>query len=309
MKKIEIARLDSMSRAPLVIDGYLFKGSDPHAPTLAVVGAMEGGTILPLYTAARFIDFLKQVGNGRIRGDILVIPSVNHYALNINERFWPLDKTDINMMFPGYGEGETTQRIAHKIFEAIKGYTYGVSLETRGDLSSCIPYVSLLQSGYENMEVAKKFGLQVIYHKELYSTETVSLQYNWQLWGTKASSIVCPSSESIEDVGSNRILEALIRFASKTKILRYQMLNGYESTVVLKKNVKIIKTPKSGIFIPRKKAGAQVAKGELMGHIIHSLEGNIIHEFLSPSAGMISCYHRQGLIFEKAVAFRIIKNT
>ena len=310
MKKIEVLRLSSMSRAPLVIHGYFFKGNNPKAPTLAIVGAMEGVSIIPLYTAARLVDFLKQMEESqKIYGDILVIPSINHYALNINERFWPLDKTDINMMFPGYSEGETTQRIAHKVFEAIKGYTYGVSLETRGDLSSCIPYVSLLQSTYEDLPTAKKFGLQVIYHKEMRSTETVSLQYNWQLWGTKACTIVCPSTEAIEDVGSNKVLEALIRFASKTKILRYKMINGYESSIVLKKNVKIIKAPKSGIFIPSKKAGALVVKDEVLGHIINSLEGNVLYEFLSPANGMISCYHKQGLIFEKAVAFRIVKST
>ena len=52
--------------------------------------------------------------------------------LNIGKRFWPLDNTDINMMFPGYELGKT-QRIAKKSFDAISGYDYGIILERRPD--------------------------------------------------------------------------------------------------------------------------------------------------------------------------------
>ncbi len=44
----------------------------------------------------------------------------------IKKRFWSIDNTDINRMFPGYDKGETTQRIAAGIFEKIKDYKYGI---------------------------------------------------------------------------------------------------------------------------------------------------------------------------------------
>ena len=115
MEKIEILKIESLSRAPLVVEGYLFKGSNPKAPRVAIIGAMEGDSILPLYCASSLVDFFKnKIEEEKIKGDILIIPSINHYALNIGKRFWPLDNTDINMMFPGYEFGETTQRIAKK---------------------------------------------------------------------------------------------------------------------------------------------------------------------------------------------------
>ena len=39
------------------------------------------------------------------------------------------------MMFPGYELGETTQRIAKKVFDAISGYDYGIILERRPECS------------------------------------------------------------------------------------------------------------------------------------------------------------------------------
>ena len=38
MEKIEILRIESLSRDPLVIEGYLFKGTNPKASKVAIVG-------------------------------------------------------------------------------------------------------------------------------------------------------------------------------------------------------------------------------------------------------------------------------
>ncbi len=310
MKKIEILRITSLNRAPLVVEGYLFEGTNPDAPSVAVIGAMEGKTILPLYTASKLVDFLKNtlIDSENILGNILIIPSINHYALNINERFWPLDKTDINMMFPGYGEGETTQRIAKRLFDAISSYTHGVILETREDLATCIPYIKLFKSGYEDIKNAKKFGYRIVHHKDLKPTDTASLQYNWQLWGTKAYSVMCPNETQIDMNSSNKVLEGIISFLSKNKIIKYKILNGYQSTVVTSDDIEVVKTPKSGIFIPTKQIGAHVVKDETIGKIVHAIEGEVIHRILAPNNGVIACQYKNGLIFENAVAFRIVKS-
>ncbi len=308
MKKIEILKLTSLSRAPMIIEGYLFEGNDPKAPGVAIVGAMEGSTIVPLYSTSRLVDFLKtKLAPEKIRGNILVVPSVNHYALNIDERFWPLDKTDINMMFPGYGEGETTQRIAKKLFDALQGYDYGLILETRHDLSTCIPYARLFKSGYEDIESARSLGYRIVHHCEIESIDTVSLQYNWQLWGTKACSIVCPSDTQVQTESAEAVLEGMVNFLSANGIIEYDVLKGYDSTLITRERIEIVNTPQSGIFIPVKKPGTYVTKDEPIGKIVHALEGNISHRFTAPCDGLITCCYKNSLIFENAVAFRIAR--
>ena len=308
MEKIEILRIESLSREPLVVEGYLFKGTNPKAPKIAIIGAMGGDSILPLYCASTLVDFFNnKVKKEKIKGDIFIIPSINHYALNIGKRYWPLDNTDINMMFPGYEGGETTQRIAKKVFDALNGYDYGIILEKRHDTAVCLPYIKLYKSGYEDLEAAKKFGFKLIHHRVMKSIDSVTLQYNWQLWGTKAFSIICPSINQVDKKTANQINQAIIRFMDKTKILNYHIFNGYESTVMDRKIINVVKAPKSGIFIPTEIPGNYVSKNQIIGEVVHSLEGNVIHQFLAPCNGMITCYYANSLIFENAVAFRIAK--
>ena len=308
MEKIEVLRIESLSRAPLVVEGYLFKGTNSKAPKVAIVGAMEGDSILPLYCASTMVDFFKnKIDKEKIEGDVLIIPSINHYALNIGKRFWPLDNTDINMMFPGYELGETTQRIAKKVFDAISGYDFGIILERRPDPATCLPYIKLFKSGYEDLESAKKFGFKMIHHRTMRSIDTVTLQYNWQLWGTKAFSIMCPSDNQVDKKIASQINQAMIRFMDKTKIIDYHIFNGYESTVIDRNSIAVVKSPRSGIFISKELPGNYVSKDQVIGEIVHSLEGDVIHQFLAPCNGMVTCFYSNSLIYEHAVAFRIAK--
>ena len=308
MEKIEILRIESLSRAPLVVEGYLFKGTNPKSPKIAIVGAMEGKSILPLYCASTMVDFFKnKIDKKEIKGDVLIIPSINHYALNIGKRFWPLDNTDINMMFPGYELGETTQRIAKKVFDAISGYDFGIILERRPDPATCLPYIKLFKSGYEDLIGAKKFGFKMIHHRTMKSIDTVTLQYNWQLWGTKAFSIICPSDMQVDKKVASQINQAMIRFMDKSKIINYHIFNGYESTIIDRNSIDVVKSPRSGIFISKELPGNYVSKDQVIGEIVHSLEGNVIHQFLAPSNGMVTCFYSNSLIYEHAVAFRIAK--
>ena len=194
-----------------------------------------------------------------------------------------------------------------KIFDAIQGYDYGIILERRPDPVTCIPYVKLYKSGYEDILGAKKFGFKMIHHRTMKSIDTVTLQYNWQLWGTKAYSVMCPSGNFVNKEMANEIIQAMLRFMDKSKIINYHIFNGYESTLIERNSIDVVKSPKSGIFIPSELAGNYVSKGQIIGEIVDSLEGNVTYQFKSPCDGMITCYYSNSLIYEHAVAFRLAK--
>ena len=109
--------MSSPYRDEFRINGYWFGEGEK---TVAIVGAMRGDEIQQQYICARLIQRLTVIeAEGRITQGkrILVIPSCNPFSMNVARRFWTMDNTDINRMFPGYDKGETTQRIAAAIFK------------------------------------------------------------------------------------------------------------------------------------------------------------------------------------------------
>lgn len=305
MKRIEILNFKSPNRAPLKVEGFLF-GEESKGPSLAIVGAMSGDHINQLYVASRLVDYLRQKEEeGKIAGKILVIPAVNTYALNMGETFWPLDKTDINMMFPGYAQGETTQRIAAELFGALQGYDYGVILEGRRDQGMCLPYVKLIQSGYEDLDAAHDFGMRFIHYRPHSPIETVMLQYNWQLWGTKAFSIVFGKNGSIDHDVSQEVSGALIRFMSKHRLLSLRVFDGYQSNIIEPDKIVVLKASRAGIFDSAFSCGSTVEKGDVLGRITDALSGEKLEKIIAPVGGVLTCQYSYPLIFQNSIAFRI----
>lgn len=305
MKRIEILTFKSPNRAPLKVEGFVF-GETSKGPSLAIVGAMSGDHVNQLYVASRLVEYLRQKEEeGKIAGKILVIPAVNTYALNMGETFWPLDKTDINMMFPGYAQGETTQRIAAKLFESLQGYDYGIILEGRRDQGMCLPYVKLIQSGYEDLETAHDLGMRFIHHRPHTPIETVMLQYNWQLWETKALSVVFGKNGSIDPITSKEVHGSLVRFMSKRGMLDVPVFQGFSSNVIEPEHITVLKASHAGIFESLVSCGTTIEKGDTLGRIIDALSGEKREKIVAPIGGVLTCQYASPLIFQNSIAFRI----
>lgn len=129
MQKKIIYELNALYREPMRVVGYAFGDCGDREKSVCVVGSMRGNEVQQMYACSRLIQRLKKLEEQRAVAEgksILVIPCVNSYSMNIGKRFWSTDNTDINRMFPGYSEGETTQRIAAGVFEAVKDYQIGI---------------------------------------------------------------------------------------------------------------------------------------------------------------------------------------
>ena len=50
-------------------------------------------------------------------------------------------------MFPGYDQGETTQRIAAGVFDIVKEYTYGVQLASFYMPGAFVPHGRMMKTG------------------------------------------------------------------------------------------------------------------------------------------------------------------
>lgn len=310
LKKELLFEFKSPSRDSLKVYGFRFIPNSKKKPKnkVAIVAAMNGDELNQLYLASKLVNYLTkqdEQNSDFLQTEILIVPSVNHFALNMTQRYWPLDKTDINMMFPGYELGETTQRIAAKLFQKLQGYKYGIILEDRKDKAVCIPYVKILESGYEDIELSKAFGLKFVHLKEVSPTDTGTLQYNWEIWNTKAFSLVYGSKASINEDHYKIAFDAMLRFLSKIKAINIKVLNNFDSNIVRREQIDVLKAKQSGIFEPICKVGDIVKKEQLIGTISDSLNGEIIDEIKSPADGVITCMYSFPLIFQNSVSFRI----
>ena len=306
MHKDLLFELPSGYRDHMKIHGYHFGGEEK---TACVVGAMRGNEVQQLYVCSQLVKALKELeGKGRIaKGKgILVIPCCNSASMNIGRRFWAMDNTDINRMFPGYDQGETTQRIAAGVFEAVKDYTYGLQLASFYMPGDFIPHVRLMDTGYQNTGLANLFGLPYVVVRKPRPYDTTTLNYNWQIWNTNAFSVYTKETASIDEDSARQAVQAILRFLTRMGILRMSIHGGYIATTIKEEDMRAIHAGCAGIYRRCGRPGDAVAAGQVLGEIIDPCEGQVLQEIKAPCSGVLFFAQQDPLVMEKAILFKMI---
>ena len=199
MKREILFRLQSLYRDDLRVTGFRFGEGEKAA---CIVGALRGNEVQQMYVASQLVrrlSRLEEQGKLTPGREILVVPSVNHFSMNIGKRFWSLDNTDVNRMFPGYLQGETTQRIAAKLFEQISTYQYGIQFASFYMPGNFLPHVKMMDLGLQSSAMGCSFGLPYVLVRNPRPYDTTTLNYNWQVWETKAFSVYTTATDSIDE--------------------------------------------------------------------------------------------------------------
>ncbi len=307
MRKAEIFSMDSPYRETLKITGYTFGHGQKSA---CIIGSMRGNEVQQLYICSQIIRKLKKLeACDSIVADkeILVIPSVNHHSMNIGKRFWPVDNTDINRMFPGYDQGETTQRIAAGVFQQAKDYDYGIQFASFYMPGDFIPHVRMMDTGKQNTSLAGLFGLPYVVVRKPRPIDTTTLNYNWQIWDTNAFSVYTTETDFIDEVSARQAVAAVLRFLTRMGILKYHSHNGYIATVIGEEELTSVRTTMGGIYRRLCHPGDEIHMGEPLAEIVHPYEGNVISTVLSPTEGIVFFTHKKPLVTENEVICKIIR--
>lgn len=307
MEQKTIFELEAIYRDNFRVTGFQFGG---NKKSVAIVGSMRGNENQQLYACSLLIKKLKSLEEkGKIskKKGVLVIPCCNPYSMNVKKRFWTIDNTDINRMFPGYDQGETTQRIAAGVFDTVKDYDFGIQFASFYMPGQFLPHVRIMKTGMEDVERAKSFGFPYVVLHAPRPFDTATLNYNWQIWETKAFSIYTTDTVKINKYSAREAVEGILNFLSEEGIIQYHKYSGYNSRVVESANMIPVRANKSGFFESMVNVGDEVYKGQLLAEIIDVYTANTIDRLVSPEDGVVSFIHDEALAYANTAVIKIIK--
>lgn len=307
MEKLTIFEIPALYRDDFRITGYRFGKGEK---SVVIVGSLRGNEYQQIYMCSMLVKRLKeyeQQGKLDETKEILVIPSLNPYSMNIGKRFWPTDNTDINRMFPGYALGETTQRIAAGVFEQVSEYPVGIQFASFYMPGIYIPHVHIMDTGVENAELGKRFGLPFVILRSPRPYDTTTLNYNWQIWEAEAYSLYSATTDSLDDGTGYQVVESVFRFLEVTGILKDASISeGEDSVLLTDANMRSLRTKKAGIFRPFVTVGAYVEKGQPVAMILDAYEGEMIETITAPEEGCVFFMHGSPMTYANTAVCKLI---
>ena len=309
MREEILFEMKSPYRDSFKIKGFWFGEGEK---TVAIVGAMRGDEIQQQYICARLVESLKDIERRGLLADdvsVLIIPSCNPFSMNVSHRFWAMDNTDINRMFPGYDKGETTQRIAAAIFEVLKNFKFGMQLASFYMPGDFVPHIRMLQTGFEDVEDAKLFGLPYVTTRKPLPFDTTLLNYNWHIRETQAFSLYAGQPTYAENATSAQTIDAILRFLQKVGVTSFKFRNaGYESIILDEGDLINVTARRAGIFYRLVGASATVEEGQALAKILDPYDASILDTVKAPVSGTVFFAHNKPLVLEHAMIYRIQEN-
>lgn len=307
MTRETLFTIGSLYRDDLRVTGFRFGGGEKAA---CIIGALRGNEVSQLVVASQLVRALRALeAQGLIAQDreILVIPSVNHFSMNIGKRFWALDNTDINRMFPGYDEGETTQRIASKLFERIRSYRLGIQFASFYIPGDFLPHVKMMDLGYQDPEAALAFGLPYVLLRTPRPYDTTTLNYNWQVFESTAYSFYTAGTDQVDERAVRESVAAVLRFLQREGIITgtdYGM--GEHGRIVPESHLCSVAASTPGVYRRFFHPGDRVRAGQPLCEIFDPLEGEVLSTLCAPEDGRVLFAHRSALVAERDVLYKLI---
>jgi predicted deacylase len=129
------AGVDEATRIPVTI----IRGSQP-GPALALVGGTHGSEVAPIVALQRLRS---QVNPAELRGTLIIVHVANVPSfLGRTIYYSPVDRKNLNRMYPGNPNGTVSERIAHVITsEIIERADYLIDMHSGDGNESLRPYL------------------------------------------------------------------------------------------------------------------------------------------------------------------------
>ena len=294
----------------LVLTAHRF-GLETAGPHVAVVAGLHGDEVNGVYVAARLVARLSELPPEAFGGKVSIVPAVNVFGVNTGTRFWPFDDTDINRMFPGYAEGETTQRIAARVTAALSGATHLVDIHSSNEALREMPHVRLYDQGAEIVEEAGAFGLPLVWRRTPGAAVAGQFAYTFGRRVPRTYILQGGSARRINKRFADQLTAGVCRFLTHVGAVRDGAVLPTDPSpeaahVVTRAGIGFCFAPDAGIFVTHAEVGQSVHEGQLLGEIVSPLDGAILGEVRAPGAGRVMTLRVYPVVYENDLLARVV---
>jgi predicted deacylase len=261
---------------------------------------------------SRLAAVLRAVAGGahagqRLHGRILVVPAVNVLGVNTRHRRWPFDGSDINRMFPGSSEGETTQRIARAVLELTQYARHRIDVHCSNADFEELPQVRLYAPEDDERSLAWLFGLPAIIEYPLTSIVSSTISHAWRACAGNNFVLQAGQAGALQPAVCERLFRSLVAFLYRTGVLEGVELSAAEEDVHYfgpDQTVPLI-SAHAGLLVSPLEVGRWIQRGQSLGQVYDGFEGTLIADVRAPAAGLLSGIRRQPLLFDGDLVARI----
>lgn len=268
-KEIEVCYLANGNMLSLPL--HTFEGG--AGPVVGLSAAIHGDEIIGVEILRRVVDILKKE---QITGTVKIMPVVNPLGFEDVNRCTPIDRNNLNRVFPGSAKGMVTDRIAHTFLEEFV-YTLDALCDLHsGGKEPMVDYVYI-----QNDEaMSRAFGSKVLYRAGADYYGSVSIY-------AKEKGVACMTVEigglAIREEDVKRGVEGVLNVLKHKGVLKGDVPKRNDQIVVT--HIEHVNPQHGGLMVPGLSISdlGQILEGPVvLGRVYNPKTLELLEEITAP---------------------------
>lgn len=268
----------------------VINGTRP-GPVLALVAGVHGQEYTPILALQKL---LQSIDPKTLTGTVIMVHVANMPSYLARTIYYsPVDKQNLNRVFPGKPDGTISERIAHVITtEVIERATHVIDIHCGDGNESLRPYLYWITTGKPEVaqagrEMALAFGMDHIVVDRERPTDAAASIYLSNTAITRGKPALTIESGGMAEIDTDSILRIERGVAGLLKHLKMRSDGPAPvSAPVLLERTEVLRSGFTGIFYPLVEKGQTVAQNATIGRIT-DFHGKVLEEIRAPFAGEI----------------------
>lgn len=242
-----------------------------------------------------------------LKGIVDIYPTLNPLGIDSVHRGMPTFDLDMNRVFPGSENGAMAEHVAAKIIEDIEGAHMCIDLHSSNIFLREIPQVRVSEDIAEKLlPYAKLLNTDFIW---VHPTTTVlesTLTYNLNNRNIPTLLVEMGVGMRITKEYGNQLVTGIFNLMKDMNIWTGEVSGIREATISREKEVKVINSKTSGIFMSSVNHLEKIKKDDIIGEILNPLTGEVEEMVISPCDGMIFTLREYPVAYEGSLIARIL---
>lgn len=272
---------------------------------ISVVSGIHGDELEGQYVCFLLGQWLREHPEA-IRGTIDIYPAINSLGIDSIARTIPFYDVDLNRIFPGSKEDFLPAQIANGVVDVMRGSDYAIDIHSSNVYLREIPQVRIAKSQEKTLvPLANLLNIDFVWVHDAVTVLESTFAHAMNTIGTKTLVVEMGVGMRLGKSNGEQLLEGLLNLMRHEGILDIPSFNVRFPMQSHEGEVAYLNASSPGLFVPAIEHCQIVTQGEVVGHIVNALSGQIIDEVLAPIGGMLFTLRAYPIVYEGSLIGRI----
>ena len=272
---------------------------------ISVVSGIHGDELEGQYVCFLLGEWLRK-NPDKIRGTIDIYPAINSLGLDSITRSIPFYDVDLNRTFPGSKNDFLPAQIADGVVNVMRGSDVAIDIHSSNVFLREIPQVRIAKSQEESLvPLANLLNIDFVWVHDAVTVLESTFAHAMNTIGTKTLVVEMGVGMRLGKAYGHQLLDGLLNLMAHEGILEIEPLNVRFPIQSHVGEVAYLNATCPGLFVPAIEHCQMIAKGDVVGHIVSALSGEVMDEVIAPIGGILFTLRAYPIVYEGSLVGRI----